>query len=207
MHQLEVVITRQTIARSLYADPAQVAPVVAGILGEGWKRRADVTTTIRSSYLLTRHLKQYECIEDEQYLLCFRIRKRAKPTGMQGMNQNRHHVCCFGLSSTFRRQNKLAFRVWLGCYILHANTARNLVAEPRDWSSEFQVHTTAHSSRVLCSATAIELGVIRSASLPPRLHRHGLIKCVLVCVESRIKLISCFALRSSRLQTSQAPSR
>lgn len=59
---------------------------------------------------------------------------------------------CFGLSSTFRGQNNLAFRVWLGCYILHANTAGNLMAQSSVQSlgsSGFKVQTTELESPVL----------------------------------------------------------
>lgn len=57
---------------------------------------------------------------------------------------------CFGVfcpTSTFRGQNNLAFRVWLGCYILHANTARNLTVKFSIRDSKFGLQ----SSELKCS--------------------------------------------------------
>lgn len=75
------------------------------------------------------------------------------------------------------------------------------MAESRVQSPEIKVQTTrVQSSRVLCSATAIELGAIRSASLPALVHGHVFGDSLLVRVESELnKLISCLALRTSRL--------
>lgn len=61
---------------------------------------------------------------------------------------------CFGLSSTFRGQNNLAFRVWLGCYILHANTAGNLMAQSsvqRPEPAKFRIQGSDYRARESCA--------------------------------------------------------
>lgn len=133
------------------------------------------TPTIRSTHLYVVNTRS-STSSDEQCLLCFPIGKRAKPTGMQGMNQHGHHAFCFGLSSTFRGQNNLAFRVWLGCYILHANTARNLMAKSRVQRLEFRVLQGSDYRALEYCAQLQQLDslcVIPITSLLSLLHRHG----------------------------------
>lgn len=129
------------------ADPAEVVPVIiAYVLGESRERRRTVGLYC-------------DCQCSTDYLLCFPIGKRAnKHTEIQARDEPTWTPCVLfrsvvNVPRTERPQNNLAFRVWLGllgCYILHAITAGNLMALAESRAQRC-------SSPVLSYGTAIHL--------------------------------------------------